>query len=168
MKRYLIVTSLVLLASIPAVAQSKQGAKSKVDTKTFTMLSSVARQTMQFSLSRDTKMFNTMVADDFITTDSTGRVFDKAEEMEILRSSDFKLDSLQMDDFNIRMFGDTAVVTSRSNVKGSYKGQDISGQYQVTQVFQRRPGARATATNAWAMITCLNVRMSDAVSNSAR
>jgi ketosteroid isomerase-like protein len=171
MKRFLIVIALLTLVSVPAMAQT-QRKESKVDAKAVSTLSDVARRTMQFSLARDAKMFDSMVADDFITTDATGRIFDKKQEMEIISSSNFKLESLEMDNFQVRMFGDTAVVTSRSNVKGSYNGQDISGRYQVTQVFQRKPGVSAAAAissaNSWLMITCLNVRLGDTVSNPAQ
>lgn len=170
MKRLLIITALLTLASVPAMAQKTQGKESKVDAKTYSTLSDVARRTMKFSMARDTKMFDGMVADDFVTTDATGRVFDKKQEMEIISSSNFKLESLEMDDFQVRLFGDTAVVTSRSNVKGSYNGQDISGQYRVTQVFQRRAGVKAAAASAssWMMITCLNVRLGDTALKAAR
>ncbi len=40
----------------------------------------------------------------------------------------------------VQVHGDAAVVTYRSTDKGSYKGNDLSGQYRWTDVFVKRNG----------------------------
>ncbi len=43
--------------------------------------------------------------------------------------------------FCLRVFGDTAVVTSSDDEKSSYKGKDTSGHWTWTDVLVKRQGA---------------------------
>src|SRR6266481_4016175 len=69
-------------------------------------------------------------ADDIIDTDPSGRVTDKTQDKTDLSLSDLK----------VHVYGDTAVAAGTSTVKGTYKGQDISGKYRFTDVWFKRNG----------------------------
>jgi len=47
---------------------------------------------------------------------------------------------MNIDEMKVRVYGDTAVVTGQSTVKGIFKTQDISGKYRWTDVFVKRDG----------------------------
>ena len=47
---------------------------------------------------------------------------------------------MNIDEMKVRVYGDTAVVTGQSTVKGMFKTQDISGKYRWTDVFVKRDG----------------------------
>jgi ketosteroid isomerase-like protein len=40
----------------------------------------------------------------------------------------------------VRVYGDTAVVTSQASLSGTNGASDISGQYRYTRVYARRRG----------------------------
>ena len=59
----------------------------------------------------------------------------KSEIVKGFRSGSFKYESRQISDLTIRVYGDTAVVTGRSNQKGTENGKDYSGDYRFTRVY---------------------------------
>src|ERR1700719_1651963 len=75
-------------------------------------------------------------ADDIIDTDPSGRVTDKTN----LSSGDLKFQSVELSELKVHVYGDTAVAAGTSTVKGTYKGQDISGKYRFTDVWVKRNG----------------------------
>ena len=59
-------------------------------------------------------------------------------------SGAFKYQFRTVSDLNIRVYGDTAVVTGRSVQKGVENGKDYSGDYWFTRVYVRQNGAWTT------------------------
>jgi len=45
-----------------------------------------------------------------------------------------------LSELKVHVYGDTAVAAGTSTVKGTYKGQDISGKYRFTDVWVKRNG----------------------------
>lgn len=81
-----------------------------------------------------------------------GKIQGKQQDLEDIRNGDFTIESEQISDILPRIFGDTAVVTGVSNLKGSYKGQAFSGRYRWTDTFVRRnDGWRLVATQVTKM-----------------
>jgi len=79
-------------------------------------------------------------ADDIMSVDPTGRVTDKTQDKKDLSSGDLKLTSIDLSDLRVHVYGNTAVVIGTSAVKGTFKGQDISGTYRYTDVWVKRGG----------------------------
>jgi ketosteroid isomerase-like protein len=79
-------------------------------------------------------------ADDITSTDPGGRVTDKAQDKKDLASGDLKFQSIEQSDMKVQTYGNTAVVTGASTVKGSWKDQDISGSYRFTDTWVKRGG----------------------------
>jgi ketosteroid isomerase-like protein len=79
-------------------------------------------------------------ADDIISTDPTGRVTDKTQDKKDLSSGDLKFQSEEVSDLTIHLYGNTAVAAGTATVKGTFKGQDISGTYRYTDVWVKRGG----------------------------
>src|SRR5664279_5720788 len=74
-------------------------------------------------------------ADDIITTDPSGRVTDKAQDKTDLSSGDFKIQSEELSDLKVLIYGNTAVAAGTNTVRGTYKGQDMSGKYRFTDTW---------------------------------
>jgi ketosteroid isomerase-like protein len=77
-------------------------------------------------------------ADDIITTDPTGRVTDKAQDRTDLSSGDYKIQSEQLSDLRVHVYGSVAVAAATNLMKGTYKGQDLSGKYRFTDIWVKR------------------------------
>ena len=79
-------------------------------------------------------------ADDIITTDPTGRVTDKAQDRTDLSSGDYKIQSEELSDLKVHVYGNVAVAAATNLMKGTYKGQDLSGKYRFTDTCVKRNG----------------------------
>jgi len=91
-------------------------------------------------LKRDVAFLDRTLADDFLGTGINGRVETKAESLASMKSSEYVITSLVIDDVKVRVYGDAAVVTGRSTGKETYKGKDVSGQTRWTDTFIKRDG----------------------------
>lgn len=88
----------------------------------------------------DTAALERNYADDYTFTNPSGVVLTKAQRIAATKSGDLKFESFSNDEVNVRVYGDVAVVTGRSTLKGQLKGQDISGQYRFTSVYVNQGG----------------------------
>jgi ketosteroid isomerase-like protein len=79
-------------------------------------------------------------ADDIVTTDPSGRVTGKAEDTTDLSSGDYKIQSEELSDLQVHVYGNTAVASATNTMKGTYKGQDLSGKYRFTDTWVKRGG----------------------------
>jgi ketosteroid isomerase-like protein len=79
-------------------------------------------------------------ADDIITTDPTGRVTSKTQDKTDLSSGDYQIQSEELSDVKVLVYGDTAVAAATNRMKGTYKGQDLSGNYRFTDTWVKRNG----------------------------
>lgn len=88
----------------------------------------------------DAAYVDRVVADDFTDTDHEGHVSTKAEDIAMLKSGLFKITQAKNDMYKVHVYGETAIVTYRSIVKGEIGGKDISGQYRSTDTWVERAG----------------------------
>jgi ketosteroid isomerase-like protein len=80
-----------------------------------------------------------LLADDYMAITPTGILQSKEQALAALRSGAMKLSSLEISDRKIRLYGTTALVTSRAEVKGRGPEGDMSGSYRYTRVYVRDP-----------------------------
>jgi ketosteroid isomerase-like protein len=90
-----------------------------------------------------------ILAPEFVNTDSDGRLTTRAEVIARRKSGAVKFAAFTQDDYKVHLFGDTAIVTGRSTIKGIRDGKDYSGQERFTDVFVPRDGRwQAVSTHA--------------------
>lgn len=98
---------------------------------------------------QDRETIDAILAEDWAVTDPSGRVFTKAQVMAELDSGERKLESGTIDEVNVRLFGDVAVVTGKTAATGSYQGTSVSVSLRFTDVFVKQNGNwRAVASHA--------------------
>lgn len=87
-------------------------------------------------VNHDWEFFNQILADDYTGTDFDGNIGTKPQFLESLKSGESVMTSSITDNMKVRIYGDAAVVTGRTTtVNEQYKGKDISGQYQWTDMW---------------------------------
>jgi ketosteroid isomerase-like protein len=91
-------------------------------------------------LKRDVAGFGRVLSDDAVMTSPDGTPQTKAQLLADVKSGDLVIESSEISDMKVRVYGDAAVVTYSTTDKGKYKKQDISGRYRWTDVFVRRGG----------------------------
>ena len=84
---------------------------------------------------RDTPFLDRILSDGFVGWDYEGKRYTKADSKHDLSSGEWATTSIRVEDINVRLYGNTAVVTSQAIRKGEYKGQDNTGQFRWTKVY---------------------------------
>jgi len=133
MKRIAIAISIVLVFGVAIIAQ--------------TQTESVEQELIKLEnewgdawVKRDVAFFDRIIADDYTWTSPEGIVWTKAQDLALVKSGDVVITSWVLAEMKVRVYGDAAVVTGRSSVKETYKGEDVSGQYRWTHTWVKRAG----------------------------
>ena len=102
----------------------------------------------------DLATLDRLMAEEYLLTDPLGIVRSKTESLAAIQRNEVLFQSTKSADVNVRVNGDTAVVTGRSTFRGRYKGWSMAGQYQYTDVLVKRSGGwKAVASHITALGT---------------
>jgi len=86
---------------------------------------------------RDTAFLERVLADDYAFITPGGTILDKKRQIDDLKSG-AAASEFEFSESKVRVYGDTAVVTGKSTVKGKLRDQSITGEYRFTRVFVKR------------------------------
>jgi ketosteroid isomerase-like protein len=103
----------------------------------------IERERNEAIIRGDAAALERMTSDDYTFITLRGELRTKAEIVQGFKSGSFHYDSREISDLNVRIYGNTAVVTGRSNQKGHENGKDYSGDYRFTRVYSKQ-GSRWT------------------------
>jgi ketosteroid isomerase-like protein len=98
------------------------------------------RQAKEASLRRDADFSQRTLAEDYVAISPLGQITTKQDTLSVRKSGQLRYDTINVSDMVVRVYGDTAVVTARAEVKGHQLGEDFSGPYRYTRVWVRRSG----------------------------
>ncbi|MGB8116991.1 MAG: nuclear transport factor 2 family protein [Candidatus Sulfotelmatobacter sp.] len=124
----------------PHVAVRPTTGFSAGDQETIREIVDLERQTKEAILHRDADFSTRTLADDYVAITPLGQVTSKQDAISARRSGQLRYESMNVTEMVVRLFGDTAVVTARAEVKGHQLGEDFSGPYRYTRVWIRRNG----------------------------
>jgi ketosteroid isomerase-like protein len=110
------------------------------DQQTIREIVDMERQTKDATLHRDADFPTKALADDYVAITPLGQITTKQDALSARRSGQLRYESVNVTDMVIRLYGDTAIVTARAEVKGHQLGEDFSGPYRYTRVWVRRNG----------------------------
>ena len=153
MKRILIFAVLVIAASPIALGQTPTSNPDKPDSQEkpvgekVAASASVEQELMQLEqkltdalIKGDMATFGSHLADNVTLTDPGGMVNTKAQFEADVKSGALKVESSKIEDMKVQAHGDVAIVTYKTTDKGTYKGEDISGDYRWIDVFVKKDG----------------------------
>ena len=138
----LIVLALVviyLLAAPLALGQGEKTGKAKGG-NVEQQIEALSDQAIQAQLKGDTSALEKNYADDATIIHSDGTLSTKAQEIENLKSSALKYESIDVRDRKIKVYGNTAVVIALSSFKGTLSGKPFSGDVRSTRIFVKQDG----------------------------
>jgi len=95
------------------------------------------QQYSQAMLKDDVSTMDRMLADDYLGIEPNGIIKTKAETLYAWKNHLIEMKSLYLSDLHVRVYGDTAVVTSRAYVVGRGPDGLRNGQYRYTRVYHR-------------------------------
>lgn len=134
-----------LLVPLPAMAAQRVSARPRPamdsgDQETIREIIDMERQAKEASLRRDVDFSQRTLAEDYVAITPLGQVTTKQDTVSARKSGQLKYDTINVTDMVVRVYGETAVVTARADVKGHQLGEDFSGPYRYTRVWVRRTG----------------------------
>jgi Ketosteroid isomerase homolog len=91
-------------------------------------------------IKNDLEGIGRLVTDDWIIIDPNGEIVDRTRFIEVIKSGALTHDMMESEDFRIRVYRDSAVVTAVTRTKGKFMGQEFSTQERATDVFVKRDG----------------------------
>jgi ketosteroid isomerase-like protein len=89
---------------------------------------------------KDVAALENLLAEDFNGTSPTGVTFPRTDAIEDLKSGAYVVESMDLDELSVNVYGDTVVVFTSQQEKSKYDGIDNSGHYHFTNVWVKRDG----------------------------
>jgi ketosteroid isomerase-like protein len=130
------VVALIVLASCNAAWGLPHREKGEIHKE----IEALEEQWRQATVTNNIGEMNRLLADDYVGITSNGTVENKQQAIAQRSAGTMRIISLDITDTHVRVYGDTAVVTSQAELEGSNGTSDISGQYRYTRVYNRRLG----------------------------
>lgn len=136
---------LTVLVAVPAfsaqhVAVHPRPPADSGDQETIREVIEMERQAREATLRRDADFPQRTLADDYVAITPLGTVTTKQDTVSARKSRQLRYDTIDVTDMVVRIYGDTAVVTARADVKGHQLGEDFSGPYRYTRVWVKKTG----------------------------
>ena len=103
-------------------------------------IEALEQQWQQATVTNNIPEMGRLLADDYVGITSNGTVENKQQALAQRSAGTVRITRLDLTDTRVRVYGDTAVVTSVAQLEGTNGTSDISGQYRYTRVYNRRLG----------------------------
>jgi len=81
------------------------------------------------------------MAEDFRQIDGRGNLETKQSFVAGLMDSKLTIDPYTVEDFEVRLYGDTALLSGRTHMTGKYDGKVFESNYRYIDIYVRRDGA---------------------------
>jgi uncharacterized protein (TIGR02246 family) len=101
-------------------------------------IEALEEQLQQAMLNGDVEALDSLIADDLVFTMHTGLVINKQDDLEAHRTGIQKFTKVDLNDQQIRHYGDCAVVTVKADLAGRFNGQAYAATYRFTRVWVKR------------------------------
>jgi ketosteroid isomerase-like protein len=89
---------------------------------------------------RDLAFLDKLYGDDLEIGTSQGDVLNKQQMLARVKDPDHKWDQIDSDHIQVRVYGNVAVMTDQTTVRGTDKGKPFGGLYRFVRVFVKRQG----------------------------
>jgi ketosteroid isomerase-like protein len=98
-------------------------------------------------LDGDIPAMDKLLSDDYVGITMNGQVVTKMQQLERMRTRQFVLSKIELNDVKVKLIGTTAIVTCQAEVEGTNEGASLHGTYRYTRVYTRLPPGVWKITN---------------------
>ena len=98
-------------------------------------------------LNGDVAAMDRLLSDDYVGITMNGQVVTKTQQLERMRTRQFELTKIALNDVKVKLIGTTAIVTCQAEVEGKNEGISIHGTYRYTRVYTRLPNGAWKVTS---------------------
>jgi hypothetical protein len=104
------------------------------------VLTKIENDWIEAALKHDAATVERILADEFVAIGPSGKTSTKAQIVDLTKPGGYTAEALSINNVNVRVFGDAAVVTYTQSEKSQNQGRDLSGRSVWTDVFVKRNG----------------------------
>jgi ketosteroid isomerase-like protein len=140
MPRRVAVVAILVLISLAQACASGPGSVDDDRARTIALLTKTADDWDKAIIRKDRAAIEANMADDFRQIDGGGNVETNASFLEGLMSPALEIDPYTVEDFDVRLYGDVALLSGRTDMTGRYDGKPFSSHYRYIDVYVRRQG----------------------------
>ncbi len=129
----LVITSIALLSA--GAVRSAKGDETAAE------FAGIEQELCKAWVERNEKAIDRLLSADWTVIDLNGHMLTKSEVLkEAFGSQDRQVESAVVDEVRVRRIGEVAIVTGRSVISGSYRGNRATVTQRFTDVFAQRDG----------------------------
>jgi ketosteroid isomerase-like protein len=88
----------------------------------------------------DLEAIERFITDDWIIINADGGIIDRERFLQVIKSGTLTHEMMESDDMRVRVYGDSAVVSTLTRSKGKFMGQEFTTHERSTDVFVRCDG----------------------------
>jgi ketosteroid isomerase-like protein len=146
---FVLTLSFVVPSAVPSFARATHPQGSATvprDEEIVREIVDLERQAKEAALKRDAAFSEKTLADDYVAISPLGQVINKADTIAARKTAQLRYESIEVSEMVVRLYGNTAVVTARAEVKGRELGEEFSGPYRFTRIWVRRSGRWMTVS----------------------
>ena len=81
------------------------------------------------------------MAEDFRIIDGQGEIGDKKQFVADILDPKLTIDPYTVEEFNVRLYGDVALLSGRTHMTGKHDGQPFESNYRYIDIYVKRNGA---------------------------
>jgi len=142
MKRTLIIFAAVCLASSSSPAQTNLQTNAVSNQPPTAESALIAREQgwAEAVKHQDAGAINKIQAEEFMFTDPAGQTWTKTRGLDSIKAGDLVIDAFELTDAQVKIYGNTAVITFAITWHGNFRGNDISGPQRMTDVWVKSNG----------------------------
>ena len=141
--RRILLVSLLTLAAASGAATSFAA---EVDKVLVDRLTAQADAWDKAIVRKDRNAIADNMADDFRQIDASGGIEDKESFLLDVLSPKLRIDPYTVEDFDVRIYGDVALLSGRTRMTGAYDGKPFNTQYRYIDVYVRKNGVWKVAS----------------------
>ena len=127
----------LVLASTALLSASALGQSTNVADQ----VRALDKQQRGAALRGDTTFEEQYTASEYVSINPAGALSTREQILARMRSGDLKLDAIDVDQEEVHIYGDVAVIAGREHVRGSYKGHTFDNTARYSRVWIRQQGA---------------------------
>jgi len=116
-------------------------APAPMTTDTAALLTAQADRWDKAIVRKDRAAIEANMADDFRQIDGAGNVESKTTFVDGLVDPGLTIDPYTVEDFDVRLYGDVALLSGRTHMTGMYQGNPFASHYRYIDVYVLRDGA---------------------------
>src|SRR4051812_23237817 len=102
-------------------------------------VAALERKLIQAFVTGETAVLDVILADGFIFTDPQGPPIGKSQWMHGLETGRFRFESVEIENLDVKIFGDTALANGKINIRAAVNGS-YNGSFHYTDVYAKQDG----------------------------